>query len=70
MGSDGARKIPVVDDIPENARLLEAVLVQRVRGEGLVVMNDAGEPLMVVKRLGNEVVSTRLYRSTGSILSS
>jgi hypothetical protein len=29
MGSDRARKIPVVDDIPENVRLLEAVLVPR-----------------------------------------
>ena len=27
MGSDGAGKILVVDDIPENVRLLEAVLV-------------------------------------------
>src|SRR5689334_19483581 len=46
MGSNGNAKILVVDDIPENVRLLEAVLV--ARGYGVVSATNGTDALELV----------------------
>jgi adenylate cyclase len=53
MDSDGSGKILVVDDVPENVRLLEAVLVPRGYE---VVMATSGEEAL-------DIVASRLDRT-------
>jgi adenylate cyclase len=48
MSSDGAGKILVVDDVPENVRLMEAVLVPR--GYEVLSASNGAEALAVVDR--------------------
>src|SRR5919204_2653386 len=48
MSSNGSAKILVVDDVPENVRLLEAVLVPR--GYDVLTAHDGVEALDVVER--------------------